>query len=48
MYDVNSKCADDFIDHQEILDTLAYADENKENVELLWLFVEPFIFSNCF
>ena len=31
MYDVNSKCADDFINHEEILETLAYADENKNN-----------------
>ena len=28
MYDVNSKHADDFINHEEILETLAYADEN--------------------
>ena len=33
MYDVNSKRADDFINHEEILDTLKYADENKENAE---------------
>ena len=26
MYDVNSKHADDFINHEEILETLAYAD----------------------
>ena len=30
MYDVYSKCADDFINHEEILETLAYADENNE------------------
>lgn len=29
MYDVYSKHADDFINHEEILETLAYADENK-------------------
>ena len=29
MYDVNSKHADDFINHEEILETLAYADEIK-------------------
>ena len=29
MYDVHSKHADDFISHEEILETLAYADENK-------------------
>ena len=32
MYDVTSKCADDFINHEEILETLAYADENKDNL----------------
>ena len=40
MYDVNSKCADDFINHEEILDTLAYADENKENIELIDALIE--------
>lgn len=40
MYDVNSKCADDFINHEEILDTLKYADENKENVELIDALIE--------
>ena len=35
MYDVNSKCADDFINHKEILDTLSYADENKNNREVI-------------
>lgn len=35
MYDVNSKHADDFISHEEILDTLAYADENKDNLALV-------------
>ena len=35
MYDVHSKCADDFINHEEILETLAYADENKNNLELI-------------
>ena len=40
MYDVNSKCADDFINHEEILDTLAYADENKNNVELIDALIE--------
>ena len=35
MYDVNSKHADDFINHQEILETLAYADANKNNRELI-------------
>lgn len=40
MYDVNSKCADDFINHEEILDTLKYADENKGNVELIDALIE--------
>lgn len=40
MYDVNSKCADDFINHEEILDTLRYADENKENRELIDALIE--------
>ena len=40
MYDVHSKCADDFINHEEILETLAYADENKENIELIDSIIE--------
>lgn len=35
MYDPKSLCADDFIDHEEILETLAYAEENKNNKELI-------------
>ena len=35
MYDPKSMCADDFIDHQEILDTLGYADEHKSDVALI-------------
>ena len=35
MYDVYSKHADDFINHEEILETLAYADENKANESLI-------------
>ena len=35
MYDVYSKHADDFINHEEILETLAYADENKANAALI-------------
>ena len=34
MYNPKSLLADEFIDHQEILDTLAYADANKDNKEL--------------
>ena len=35
MYDVYSKHADDFINHEEILETLAYADKNKANEALI-------------
>lgn len=35
MYDVKSKIATEFIDDQEILDTLAYAQENKSNRSLI-------------
>ena len=34
-YDPKSHCADEFINHQEILDTLAYADEHKNDLELI-------------
>ena len=40
MYNPKSKVAEEFIDHQEILDTLAYADENKDNVELIDALIE--------
>ena len=37
MYNYNpaSSIADEFINHEEILETLAYADENKNNVQLI-------------
>lgn len=35
MYDVKSPKAEEFISHEEILATLAYAEENKHNRELL-------------
>ncbi len=35
MYDVKSMKAEEFIDDQEILDTLKYADENRNNKELI-------------
>ncbi|MCL2105762.1 MAG: [FeFe] hydrogenase H-cluster radical SAM maturase HydG [Oscillospiraceae bacterium] len=35
MYDPKSSRAEEFIDHQEILDTLAYADRNKNNAALI-------------
>ena len=34
-YDPKSLCADEFINHEEILETLRYADENKNNVALI-------------
>ncbi|MDO4288179.1 MAG: [FeFe] hydrogenase H-cluster radical SAM maturase HydG [Eubacterium sp.] len=40
MYDVHSKHAEDFINHEEILDTLAYAEANKHNAELIDLIIE--------
>ncbi len=35
MYNPKSLKAEEFIDHQEILDTLEYADRNKDNVEVI-------------
>ncbi len=35
MYDPKSKCADDFINHEEIMETLEYAEKNKHNRELI-------------
>ncbi|SDI05582.1 2-iminoacetate synthase [Pseudobutyrivibrio sp. 49] len=35
MYNVKSMKADEFIDHQEILDTIEYAEANKNNYELI-------------
>lgn len=35
MYDPQSKKADDFINHEEILSTLQYAEENKHNLKLI-------------
>ena len=40
MYDVNSRHATEFIDHEEILETLAYADENKNNTALIESLIE--------
>ena len=34
MYNPKSKNAEEFISHQEILDTLKYAEENKNNLSL--------------
>ena len=35
MYNPKSHNAEEFISHEEILDTLKYAEENKNNVELI-------------
>lgn len=35
MYNPASQIADDFINHEEILDTLSYAESNKHNAELI-------------
>ena len=40
MYDPKSMCADDFIDHNEILETLAYADANKDNAAVIDAIIE--------
>lgn len=40
MYDVKSKKATEFINHEEILETLDYARENKENRELVDSLIE--------
>ena len=40
MYDVHSKHAQDFINHEEILEKLAYADENRHNEALIGSIIE--------
>ena len=35
MYDPKSLKAEEFICHDEVMDSLAYADENKDNKELI-------------
>ena len=40
MYNPKSMKAEEFIDHQEILDTLAYADEHKRDAELISAIIE--------
>ena len=35
MYDVKSKKAEEFISHEEVLDTLKYADEHKTDFALI-------------
>ena len=40
MYDVKSKKAEEFISHEEIQDTLRYAEENKNNSQLIGSIIE--------
>lgn len=40
MYDPKSLKAEEFIDHQEVLDTLAYAESNKNNEQLISSLIE--------
>ena len=40
MYEVASKHAEEFINHEEILETLAYAEENKDNLPLIDSIIE--------
>ncbi|MDD2484402.1 MAG: [FeFe] hydrogenase H-cluster radical SAM maturase HydG, partial [Eubacteriales bacterium] len=40
MYDPKSKNAVDFINHEEILDTLAYAQEHKNDKEMIDALIE--------
>ncbi|MBE7015646.1 MAG: [FeFe] hydrogenase H-cluster radical SAM maturase HydG [Ruminococcaceae bacterium] len=40
MYDVKSSKAEEFINHEEILDTLKYADEHKDDVALIDQIIE--------
>ncbi len=40
MYDPKSKKAEDFINHQEVIDTLKYADDNSENRQLIEAIIE--------
>ncbi|MDF2615044.1 MAG: iron-only hydrogenase maturation rSAM protein HydG [Clostridia bacterium] len=40
MYNVKSSKAEEFISHEEILDTLSYAEENKHNLELIDQIIE--------
>lgn len=40
MYNVNSSCAEEFINHEEILSTLDYAEKNKDNRALITDIIE--------
>ena len=43
MYNPKSKHADEFIDHQEVQDTLAYAEQNKTNEALIRQILEKVV-----
>ena len=40
MYNPSSKIAEEFINHKEILETLQYAEENKNNEALITALLE--------
>ncbi|NCC45192.1 MAG: [FeFe] hydrogenase H-cluster radical SAM maturase HydG, partial [Clostridia bacterium] len=40
MYKVDSMKAEEFISHEEVMETLEYADKNKENLELIDQIIE--------
>ena len=40
MYRINSKNAEEFIDHEEILQTIVYADSHKDNRSLIERLIE--------
>ena len=40
MYNPKSTKAEEFIDHQEVLDTLEYAEKNKDNMEVVDAIIE--------
>ena len=40
MYNPKSKKAEEFIAHEEVLESLRYADENKNNLELIDSLIE--------
>ena len=39
-YNPHSQKAEEFINHEEILETLAYAEENKHNIPLIDSIIE--------
>ena len=39
-YNLHSQKAEEFINHEEILETLAYAEENKHNIPLIDSIIE--------